>query len=37
MSAPRKLTDEEIAARLGDVAEWKREGDMIRRTFAFDD
>ncbi len=30
-----KLTDAEIAQRLKDLPQWRREGDAIRRTFTF--
>ncbi len=37
MSASERLTEEEISRRLGTVPDWKREGDEIRRQFAFKD
>ena len=33
MESLELLGDEEIEARLGDLESWKREGDVIRKTF----
>ncbi len=30
-----KLTEAEIFARMNDLPEWNREGDVLRRTFVF--
>jgi len=37
MNASERLKEEEISARLTAVPDWKREGDEIRRQFAFKD
>ena len=37
MQVAELLTDEEIAARLGEVPGWERQGDALRRDFKFAD
>jgi len=32
-----KLTDDQIAARLGEIAGWEYADNLLRRTFQFDD
>jgi 4a-hydroxytetrahydrobiopterin dehydratase len=36
MPARRRLSDDEIAARLTSVPGWQREGDWLRRTYKFE-
>jgi 4a-hydroxytetrahydrobiopterin dehydratase len=31
------LSDSEIETRLGDLADWKRDGDALKRQFKFED
>ena len=33
MAARRRLSDDEIAARLGSVPGWQRDGEWLRRTY----
>lgn len=35
MSAPSKLNEEQVAARLAKLCEWAREGEEITRSFQF--
>ena len=35
MPSRRRLSDEEVAARLGSVPGWERAGDRLRRVYTF--